>query len=128
MEGNKTELLTQKKRAETSNVPAINTKAAAATAKDNKTDGMQAPESDGLLEVEKASLLRFTEDDRVHEVVIVALCTRWIACSGVNIRSIYTQFALNFCIVLFVDLSHAPVLSAVISEVREGSRGVGTGP
>lgn len=70
--GNKTELLTQKKRAETSSVPAINAKAAAATAKDNKTDGVQAPESDGLLEVEKASQLRFTEDDRVHEVIYYA--------------------------------------------------------
>jgi hypothetical protein len=27
-----------------------------------------AGSSDGLVEVEKASLLRFTEDDRVHEV------------------------------------------------------------
>lgn len=51
--------------------PAVSTKAAAAavaSAKGSKTEGAQAPESDGLLEVEKASLLRFTEDDRVHEV------------------------------------------------------------
>ena len=30
--------------------------------------------SDGLLEVEEASQLRFTEDDRVHEVCCVVIC------------------------------------------------------
>ena len=37
-------------------------------AKVHTADAATASSSDGLLEVEKASLYRFTEDDRVHEV------------------------------------------------------------
>ena len=74
MSGNQSELLNLRKSAESTNNPAVDAKAAAAAAKGTKTDGSaQAAESDGLLEVEKASLLRFTEDDRVHEVSLFSI-------------------------------------------------------
>jgi hypothetical protein len=46
---------------------------AASSAGNSAATPSVAGSSDGLVEVEKASLLRFTEDDRVHEVCFYIL-------------------------------------------------------